>query len=94
MVAVIAWSYFGAQENKICHLFPLFPLLFAIKWWDWMIDLSFFNFEFQANFFTPFSPSSWGFCSSSWLSAIKVLEYFSPFGLCTVVIVAFYFYML
>ena len=28
-------SDFGAQENKICHCF-FFPLLFAMKWWDWM----------------------------------------------------------
>ena len=28
-------SDFGAQENKICE-FPLFPNIFAMKWWDGM----------------------------------------------------------
>ena len=23
-------------QNKVCHFFPLFRLLFAMKWWDWM----------------------------------------------------------
>ena len=32
MAAVRTGSDFGAQENKICQ-FPLFPHLFAIKWW-------------------------------------------------------------
>ena len=36
-------------------LLPLFPLLFAIKWWDGMgcHDLNFSNVKFQVNFFTP-----------------------------------------
>ena len=34
MAAVVtAHSDFGAQENKICHCFPL---LFTWKWWHWM----------------------------------------------------------
>ena len=34
---LISWlcSDFGAQKNSQ-PLFPLFPYLFAIKWWDWM----------------------------------------------------------
>ena len=23
-------------QNKVCHCFPLFPHLFAMKWWDWI----------------------------------------------------------
>ena len=37
---------FGAQENKVCHLFPLFPHLFVMKWWDWMPWSCFSNVEF------------------------------------------------
>ena len=36
MAAVTIHSDFGAQENKICHCFPLFLLLFAMKRWDQM----------------------------------------------------------
>ena len=35
MGALIICSDFGAQENKV-SLFPLFPHLFAMKWWDQM----------------------------------------------------------
>ena len=31
MVLVTIRSDFGAQENKVCHCFPLFPFLFAMK---------------------------------------------------------------
>ena len=40
VAAVTVHSDFGAQENKICHCFPLFPLLFAMKQWDQMPVLS------------------------------------------------------
>ena len=57
MAAVTICSDFGASQNKVCHfifgnkmgnLFPLFPHLFAMKWWDWTgcHDLSFLNVEF------------------------------------------------
>ena len=36
MAVVTICSYFGAQENKICHCFHFFPHLFVIKWWDQM----------------------------------------------------------
>ena len=36
MTAVTICSDFGAQGNKICNPFPLFPHLFGMKWWDWM----------------------------------------------------------
>ena len=47
MAAVTLCSDFGAQENKV-SLFPLFPHLFAMKWWDdgsGYHDLSFLNVE-------------------------------------------------
>ena len=31
MAAVTVYSDLGAQEEKICHCFPAFPLLFAMK---------------------------------------------------------------
>ena len=40
VAAVTVHSDFGAQENKICHCFPLFPLLFVMKQWDQMPVLS------------------------------------------------------
>ena len=42
---------FGEQENKVCHSFPLFPHLFAMKWWDQMPWSLFLNVEFQFNIF-------------------------------------------
>ena len=36
MTVVTICSDFGTQENKILSLFPPFPLLFAMKRWDWM----------------------------------------------------------
>ena len=38
---LISWLFticsdFGDQENYICHCLHLFPLLFAMKWWDQM----------------------------------------------------------
>ena len=33
IVAVTICSDFRAQESKVCHYFPLFPYLFAIKLW-------------------------------------------------------------
>ena len=43
MAEVTICSDFGAQENKVCHCFPFFPHLFAMKWWDWMPWSSFFE---------------------------------------------------
>ena len=36
MAVVTVYSDFGAQENKICHSFSLFPHVFAMKGWDQM----------------------------------------------------------
>ena len=41
--AVTICSDFVAQENKICHCFPLFPLLFAVKCWNQMTWSQFFE---------------------------------------------------
>ena len=46
MAVVTVYSDFRTQENKNLSLFSLFPLLFAIKWWDRMYDLSILNVEF------------------------------------------------
>ena len=35
MAVVTICSDFGAPQNSLL-LFPLFPHLFAMKWWDWM----------------------------------------------------------
>ena len=35
MAALTICSDFGAQENSL-SVFPLFPHLFVMKWWDWM----------------------------------------------------------
>ena len=45
MAAITICSDFGAQGNSL-SLFPLFPHLFATKWWDRIHDLSFLNAEF------------------------------------------------
>ena len=42
MAAVTICSDFGAKENSL-SLFPLYPHLFAMKWWDWMPWSSFFE---------------------------------------------------
>ena len=58
MAAVTICSDFGVQENSL-SLFPLFPHLSAMKWWDWMPWSSFFeNWVLSQLFHSPFSPSS------------------------------------
>ena len=74
MVAVTICSDFGAQENSL-SLFPLFPHLFAMKWWDRMPWSLFFECWVLRQFF---SHSSFTFIkrllSSSSLSAIRVVS--------------------
>ena len=71
MAAVTICSDFGAQKNSL-SLFPLFPHLFAMKWWAmilvfWMLSFkpafSLFSFIFIKRLF-----------SSSLLSAIRVVS--------------------
>ena len=73
MAEVTICGDFGAQENSL-SLFPLFPHLFAMKWWDWMPWSSFFECCFKPTF----SLSSFTFIkrlfSYSLLSAISVVS--------------------
>ena len=51
MAAVTIHSAFGAQENKICHCFHFFPVLFARKGWDEeAMILVFLMFSFKPAF--------------------------------------------
>ena len=43
--AVTVCSDFGIQENCL-SLFPIFPHLFVMKWWDWMSRSLFLTVEF------------------------------------------------
>ena len=80
MAAVTICSDFGGPKNKVWQ-FPLFPHLFAIKWWDWMpwslftecwFFFSFFFFEcwvLSQLFHSPLSLSSRGslvLCFLNW----------------------------
>ena len=49
------------EPKNSLSLFPLFPCLFAIKWWDWMPWSSFFvSWVLSQLFHSPLSPSSRG----------------------------------
>ena len=71
MAAVTTCSDFGAQKNSL-SLFPLFPHLFAMKWWDQM------PWCWMLSFMPTFSLSSFTFIkrlvNSSSLSAIRVVS--------------------
>ena len=59
-------------RKKSQSLFPLFPHLFAMKWWDWMPLSSLFEcWVLSQLFHSPLSIKK--FCSSSLLSAIRVV---------------------
>ena len=73
MAAVTICNNFEAQNNKVCHCFHCFPIY--LLWSDGTRchDLSFLNFECQANFFTllfHFHQEAF----SSLLSAIRVVS--------------------
>ena len=61
MAATTVCSDFGAQENKACHCFHLFPIY--LPWSDGTRchDLRFLNVEFKPVFHSPLSPSSRGY---------------------------------
>ena len=59
MAAITICSDFGAPQNSL-SLFPLFPNLFAMKWWNWMAWSSFFECWILSQFFHSLSPSSRG----------------------------------
>ena len=73
MAAVSICSDFGAQENSLL-MFPFFPHLVAMKWWDKMP----WSLLFECCFKPAFSLSSFTFSkklfSSSSLSAIRVVS--------------------
>ena len=75
MAAVTICSDFGAQKNKSQPLFPLFPHLLAMKWWDQMAVIVVF---WMLSFKLTFSLSSFAFIkrlfSSSSLSAKRVVS--------------------
>ena len=74
MAAVTICSNFGAPKNSL-SFFPLFPHLFAVKWWDQM-PWSLFSecWALSQLFHSPLSLSSRGLFSSSSLSAIRVVS--------------------
>ena len=59
VAAVIIWSDFGAQENKICHCFHFFPI--CLLWWEWMPWSSIFEcWVLNQHFHFSLLPSSRG----------------------------------
>ena len=75
MAAITICSDFGAQKNKSQPLFPRFPHLFAMKWWDQMPWSSFSEcWALSQLFHSPLSLLSRGSFSSSSLSAIRVVS--------------------
>ena len=74
MAAVTICSDFGAPQNKSLTLFPLFPHLFPMKWWDWMPWSSFSEcWALSQLFHSTFTFIKKLFSSSS-LSAIRVVS--------------------
>ena len=73
MAAFTIHSYFGAQENKVCHCFHCFPICHEVMGLDAMIFVL-----WMLSFKPAFSPSSFTFIkrlfSSSSLSAIRVVS--------------------
>ena len=53
MTAVTIHSVFGAQENKVCQHFHLFPFYWPEEMGLDAMILVFFNVEFQTSFFIP-----------------------------------------
>ena len=74
MASVTIYSDFGAKENSL-PLFPLFPHLFAMKWWDQMPWSSFSECWFLSQLF-PLSSFTFikRLFSSSSISAIRVVS--------------------
>ena len=68
-------QWFWSPRKSNLSLFPLFPHLLAMKWWDWMPSSQFF---WMLNFKPAFSLSSFTFIkqlfSFSLLSAIRVVS--------------------
>ena len=76
MAAVTICSDFGAQKNSLT-LFPLFPHLFPMKWWDRMPWSSFSECWASVQLFPLSSFTFIKRLFSSSLSVIRVVSYFS-----------------
>ena len=72
-VGKVMCSDFGAQENKV-SLFPLFPHLFAMKWWDQMPWFLFSECWVLSQLFHSSFTFIKRLFSSSSLSAIRVVS--------------------
>ena len=82
MAPVTICSDFGAPKNRL-PLFPQFPHLFAMKWWDamilvfWMLSLkptfSLSSFTFIKRLFSSSSLSAMGVVSSAYLRLLIFL---------------------
>ena len=44
-------QWFWSPKKENLSLLPLFPLLFAMKWWDWMLWSQFFEYLILTSFF-------------------------------------------
>ena len=74
MATVIICSDFGASPNESLSVFPLFPHLFAMKWWDQMPWSSFYEcWALSQLFHSSFTFIKRLFSSSS-LSVIRVVS--------------------
>ena len=73
MAAVTICSDFGVPQKWSLSLFPLFPHLFAMKWWDQMSWSSFSECWVLSQLFHSFTFISRLFSSSS-LSTIRVVS--------------------
>ena len=64
---LISWlqspsAVMSEPKNSSLSLFPLFPHLFAMKWWDWLPwSLFFKSWVLSQPFHCPLSPSSTGY---------------------------------
>ena len=75
MAAVTICSDFGAPAKKSLSPFPLFPHLFAMKWWDWMTWSSFFECSILNQLFhSPLSPSPRSTIVPLYFFAVKVVS--------------------
>ena len=73
MAAVTICSDFGAQENKVCQCFQCFPIYFPWNDGTGCHDL-FWMLSFKPSFSLSSSTLIKKFCSSSLLSALRVLS--------------------
>ena len=70
----ICSDYVAPLKKKSLSLFPLFPHLFAMKWWDHAMIIIFWMLSFKSAFNSPLSLSIKRLFSSSLLSNIRVVS--------------------